>query len=44
MENGLFQFTYSTNSLVEFLHVDNFVQAHLKAAEVLQLENSPVVK
>ena len=43
MENGLFQFTYSNNCMVEFLHVDNFVQAHIKAAKALQLEHSPVV-
>ena len=44
MERGLFQFAYgSKDSLVEFLHGDNFVQAHLRAAEAIQKPNSLVV-
>ena len=44
MERGLFQFTYgSRESLVEFLHGDNFVQAHIRAAEALQEHDSLVV-
>ncbi|CAI8024652.1 Short-chain dehydrogenase/reductase family 42E member 1, partial [Geodia barretti] len=43
IERGLFQFTYgSEDSLVEFLHGDNFVQAHVEAACALQEHNSPV--
>ena len=45
IERGLFQFTYgSEDSLVEFLHGDNFVQAHVEAACALQEHNSPVVR
>jgi nucleoside-diphosphate-sugar epimerase len=45
IERGLFQFTYgSKDSLVEFLHGDNFVQAHVGAACALQKHNSPVVR
>ena len=44
MEWGLFQFTYgSKDSLVEFLHADNYVQAHIQAANALQQHDSPVV-
>ena len=44
LERGLFQFTYgSRDSLVEFLHSDNFVQAHIKAAEAMAEDDSPVV-
>ena len=36
IQRGLFAFTYGTkDSLVEFLHVDNLVQAHVKAGEAL---------
>lgn len=43
MERGLFKFTYGAeDSLVEFLHADNFVQAHIKAAEACCLPDSPV--
>ena len=43
MERGLFQFTYgSKDSLVEFLHRDNFVQAHVRAAEAMQNHDSVV--
>ena len=43
MERGLFQFTYgSKDSLVEFLHRDNFVQAHVRAAEAMQNQDSVV--
>lgn len=40
-ERGLFLFTYGTDSLADFLHTDNFVQAHIKAAETL-LGEDPV--
>ena len=44
MEQGFFKFTYGAeDSLVEFLHADNFVQAHIKAAECCCLPDSPVV-
>lgn len=44
MERGLFQFTYgSKDSLVEFLHSDNFVEAHILAAEAIQKYDSLVV-
>ena len=44
MERGLFQFTYgSKDSLVEFLHRDNFVLAHVRAAEAMQNHNSVTV-
>ena len=43
MERGLFQFTYGSDTLVEFLHGDNFVQAHIRAAEALKEKDSPVV-
>ena len=36
IEKGLFAFTYgAADSLVEFLHVDNLVQAHVKAGQRL---------
>lgn len=36
IENGLFKFVYGDpNSLVEFVHVDNLVSAHILAAEAL---------
>ncbi len=45
IEHGLFRFTYgAADALVEFLHVDNFVQAHVKAAEALTPPESPVVR
>lgn len=41
VEMGLFAFTYGAkDSLVEFLHIDNLVQAHLLAAKALQKEDS----
>ena len=41
---GLFAFTYGAkDSLVEFLHIDNLVQAHLLAAKALQKEDSHAV-
>ncbi len=44
IERGLFRFTYgASDALVEFLHVDNFVQAHIRAAEAMQCPGSPVV-
>ena len=40
----MFSITYgSPNNLVEFLHADNFCQAHIKAAEAMEKEGSPVV-
>ena len=45
IERGFFKFTYgSQDSLVEFLHADNFCQAHIKAAEACPLPESPVVR
>ena len=35
MEQGLFVFRYG-DAVVEFLHVDNLVQAHILAAEALR--------
>ncbi|XP_062507582.1 short-chain dehydrogenase/reductase family 42E member 1-like [Corticium candelabrum] len=32
IERGLFKFTYGSNNLVEFVHVDNLVQSHKLAA------------
>ena len=44
IESGLFKFTYgSKDSLVDFLHGDNFCQAHIKAAEAMEDPASPVV-
>lgn len=44
IEAGLFSVTYgSSDSLVEFLHADNFCQAHIKAAEAMEKPESPVV-
>ena len=44
IESGLFKFTYGANeSLVDFLHGDNFCQAHVKAAEAMEDPASPVV-
>ena len=44
IESGLFKFTYGANeSLVDFLHGDNFCQAHIKAAEAMEDPASPVV-
>ena len=44
IESGLFKFTYgSKDNLVDFLHVDNFCQAHIKAAETMEDPASPVV-
>eukprot|EP00731_Ephydatia_muelleri_P029296 Em0020g940a len=43
LEKGLFCFIYgSPDGLVDFLHCDNFVQAHVKAAESMNLPDSPV--
>lgn len=45
IEAGLFSVTYgSSDSLVEFLHADNFCQAHIKAAEAMEKPESPVVR
>ena len=45
IERGFFKFTYGAqDSLVEFLHADNFCQAHIKAAEACTLTESPVVR
>ena len=45
IEQGLFCFTYGAkDSLVDFLHADNFVQAHIKAAESLVSPLSPAVR
>ena len=44
IESGLFKFTYgSKDTLVDFLHGDNFCQAHIKAAEAMEDPASPVV-
>lgn len=43
MEKGLIFFIYgSPEGLVDFLHSDNFVQAHVKAAESMTEPKSPV--
>ena len=34
-ERGLFLFVYGADSLADFLHADNFVQAHIKVAKTL---------
>ena len=45
IESGLFKFTYgSKDNLVDFLHGDNFCQAHIKAAEAMEDSSSPVVR
>ena len=45
IESGLFKFTYgSKDNLVDFLHGDNFCQAHIKAAEAMEDSASPVVR
>ena len=44
MEGGLFSMVYGeAESLVDFLHVDNLVQAHVKAAERLRPEQPTAV-
>ena len=44
LEAGLVVMTYgSDDSLVDFLHGDNFCQAHIKAGEALLAQDSPVV-
>ena len=44
IEAGLFSMVYGpAESLVDFLHVDNLVQAHVKVAEKLQGENPVAV-
>ena len=44
IKQGLFAFTYGEpDNKVDFLHVDNFVQAHAKVGNVIQQDNSPVV-
>ena len=44
IESGLFKFTYGAkDNLVDFLHGDNFCQAHIKAAEAMEDPASPVV-
>ncbi|KAM5296991.1 short-chain dehydrogenase/reductase family 42E member 1 isoform 1-T3 [Glossophaga mutica] len=41
IERGLFKFVYGDpKSLVEFVHVDNLVQAHILAAEALKADKS----
>ena len=44
IERGFFKFTYGAHdTLVEFLHADNFCQAHIKVAEACTSPESPVV-
>ena len=44
IEHGLFSMVYGAeDSLVDFLHVDNLVQAHVKAAEKLRAEDPVAV-
>jgi len=44
LQKGLFSFTYGkVDSLVEFLHVDNLVEAHLLAGEALNGPNAVAV-
>jgi hypothetical protein len=44
IESGLFKITYGAEeNLVDFLHGDNFCQAHIKAAEAMEDPTSPVV-
>jgi len=44
LEAGFVKMTYgSDDSLVDFLHGDNFCQAHIKAGEALLAPDSPVV-
>ena len=44
IERGFFKFTYGAHdTLVEFLHADNFCQAHIKVAEACTSPQSPVV-
>ena len=44
VEAGLVKMTYgSQDSLVDFLHGDNFCQAHIKAGEAMLTHDSPVV-
>uniref|UniRef100_H0XXV2 3-beta hydroxysteroid dehydrogenase/isomerase domain-containing protein n=1 Tax=Otolemur garnettii TaxID=30611 RepID=H0XXV2_OTOGA len=43
MERGLFKFVYGDpRSLVEFVHVDNLVQAHILASEALRADKGHV--
>ncbi|XP_075432828.1 short-chain dehydrogenase/reductase family 42E member 1 [Ascaphus truei] len=43
IENGLFQFVYGDpKSLVEFVHVDNLVSAHILASEGLKSEKNHI--
>ena len=43
IQKGLFSFTYGgRDSRVEFLHVDNLVQAHVRAGEALSAERDHV--
>jgi nucleoside-diphosphate-sugar epimerase len=43
IKRGLFSFTYgSKDSLVEFLHVDNLVQAHVLAGEALSSQKKRI--
>ncbi|XP_076989247.1 short-chain dehydrogenase/reductase family 42E member 1 isoform X2 [Tamandua tetradactyla] len=43
IERGLFKFVYGDpSSLVEFVHVDNLVQAHILASEALRAEKGHV--
>ncbi|XP_040837963.1 short-chain dehydrogenase/reductase family 42E member 1 [Ochotona curzoniae] len=43
MERGLFKFVYGDpKSLVEFVHVDNLVQAHMLASEALKADKGHV--
>lgn len=43
IERGLFKFTYGSNNLVEFVHVDNLVQSHKLAALNLASTNPTAV-
>ncbi|XP_078525496.1 short-chain dehydrogenase/reductase family 42E member 1-like [Lissotriton helveticus] len=43
LENGLFKFVYGDpNSLVEFVHVDNLISAHILAFEALKEEKDHI--
>ena len=41
MERGLFRFRYG-KGIVEFLHVDNLVQAHILAARALTAQRNAI--
>ncbi|KAL5018392.1 hypothetical protein ScPMuIL_004114 [Solemya velum] len=42
IERGLYVVTYGEETLQDFLHVDNLVQAHIKAGDALRPERSSV--